>query len=259
MDDTPTDIARRSLVKGLGALPLASILASPALAAQAASTLEEVAITTGGGRRVTGALARPEALPAPAVLTIHEWWGLNDQIKAVTAEYARQGYLALAVDLFGGEVAETRERASALARGMDSAAGADIMASWSGWLRGHGQSSGKLGTVGWCFGGGWSLRTAVTVPVDACVIYYGRCDLPAEELARLQGPVMGHFGTKDGFIDEAMVARFAAAMNEAAKSYGVHWYEAEHGFANPTGARYDEADAQLAWARTLDFFGDQLR
>jgi len=259
MDGSGASVSRRNVVKGLGALPLASILADPALAAQAAAGLEDVEITTSAGKTVRGALARPAKLPAPAVITIHEWWGLNDQIKAATAEYAKEGYLALALDLYGGEVAETRGRASELTRSVDAEAGKGVVASWAKWLREHSESTGRLGTVGWCFGGGWSLQTAVTAPVDACVIYYGRCDLPAETLARLEGPVMGHFGTQDSFIDEEMVARFATAMNEAAKSYIVHWYDADHAFANPTGARYDEADARLAWSRTLDFFGDHLR
>jgi len=259
MDGPGSTLSRRNVVKGLGVLPLASILADPVLAAQAAAGLEEVEITTEGGRKAHGALAIPAKLPAPAIITIHEWWGLNDQIKATTAEYAKEGYLALALDLYGGEVATTRKRASELTRAMDAEAGKDIVAGWAEWLRGHRDCSGSVGTVGWCFGGGWSLQTAITVPVDACVVYYGRCDLPAEQLARLDGPVMGHFGTRDTFINEDMVARFAAAMNEAAKSYIIHWYDADHAFANPTGARYDEADAQLAWSRTLNFFGDHLR
>jgi len=258
MDGNSLTATRRNVIKALGSLPLATLLANPALAQQAAGALEPVEITTKGGRRVSGALALPETTPAPAIITIHEWWGLNDQIKTVTAEYARQGYVSLAVDLYGGQVADSRDRAGELARGVDEDEGNDTMASWVDWLRAHGATTDRLGAVGWCFGGAWSLNAAIAAPVDACVIYYGRCDRPAEDMAKLKGPVMGHFGTQDGFINEDMVARFAAAMNEAAKSYTVHWYDADHAFANPTGARYDEADAQLAWQRTLDFFGKHL-
>ncbi|MBK5921125.1 hypothetical protein CCR80_08785 [Rhodothalassium salexigens] len=256
-------VARRQVLQGvlqgLGSLPLAAVLANPVLAQATAETLAEVTIETADGRTVSGALALPETLPAPAVIAIHEWWGLNDQIKTVTAELARQGYVALAVDLYDGVVADTRERASALVRSVDDAEATDTMAAWVDWLRAHEATTGRLGTVGWCFGGGWSLNTAVAAPVDACVVYYGRCDRPAEAMARLQGPVLGHFATQDGYIDAAMVDRFADAMNAAARSYTVHWYEADHAFANPTGARYDAADARLAWERTLDFLGRHLR
>ncbi len=92
------------------------------------------------------------------------------------------------------------------------------------------------------------------------MIYYGRVNRPAEDLGALEGPVLGHFGTEDGSIDEEMVGGFERAMAEAGKRerLTVHWYTADHAFANPTGARYDEEDAALAWSRTLAFFRANL-
>lgn len=257
MDDR-FPMERRRLLAGLGALPLASILASKSLAAEVAAGLEAVEIETADGRLVRGALALPATLPAPAVIAIHEWWGLNDQIKAVTADYARQGYVSLAIDLYDGKIAKSPDEAGALTRGVDAEQATATMAAWVAWLRGHEATTERLGAVGWCFGGGWSLNAAIAAPVDACVIYYGRCDRPAEDMKKLQGPVLGHFATRDGFIDRAMVSRFEAAMKEAEKPYEVHWYEADHAFANPTGARYDEEDAGLAWERTKAFFATHL-
>ena len=100
-------LARRKLMTGLAGLPLAAVLADPRLAALAAEGTEQVSITTKGGQNVSGAIALPATTPAPAVLLIHEWWGLNDQIKSMAAEFAMEGYVALAVDLFGGAVASS--------------------------------------------------------------------------------------------------------------------------------------------------------
>lgn len=251
-------VARRRVLGGLASLPLAALLADPRLARAAAAGLETVTLTTAQGREVSGALAVPQQTPAPAVLLIHEWWGLNDQIKTMAAELAREGYLALAADLYDGEVATTRERASQLARGVDPNDATDTLASWIDWLKRHGEATGRVGTVGWCFGGGWSLNASVAAPVHATVVYYGRVTRPAEDLEALQGPVLGHFGTEDGFIDEAMVGGFEREMAKAGKPLTVHWYVADHAFANPTGARYDEEDAKLAWSRTLAFFRQHL-
>ena len=87
----------------------------------------------------------------------------------------------------------------------------------------------------------------------------GRVDQGPGELKALRGPVLGHFATEDQWINKPMVDGFAAAMNSVAKSYEVFWYDANHAFANPSSARYDEGDAKLAWQRTLDFFGEQLK
>ncbi|MCG8319204.1 MAG: dienelactone hydrolase family protein, partial [Cytophagales bacterium] len=120
-------------------------------------------------------------------------------------------------------------------------------------------SAGPLGTVGWCFGGGWSLLTGIKTPVDATVVYYGNVARDRQELASLAGPVLGHYATQDNWINKTMVDGFEAAMTAAGKSFTSHWYEAHHAFANPTRSRYDEADAKLAWQRTLAFFDRNLR
>ena len=252
------NIQRRAVIQGLGGLPLAAILADPTLARAAAAGLDTVSITTEGGRSVSAALALPAAQKAPTVLLIHEWWGLNDQIKAAAAEYAKAGYVALAVDMYGGKVAANRDEARALSRGTDPVAANDTLASWIAWLRRHERGTGKVATVGWCYGGGWSLRASLAAPVDATVIYYGRVPSDAAALASLKGPVMGHFGTQDRFINREMVDPFVGAMKKAKKSVEVYWYDADHAFANPTGGRYDQQDAQVAWERTMGFLKAHL-
>ena len=120
-------LARRKLMTGLAGLPLAAILADPRLAALAAETTETVSITTKGGQTVSGAIALPQAQPAPAVLLIHEWWGLNDEIKTMAAEFAKAGYVALAADLYGGSVATTPQEAQALMQSVDNDKATDAL------------------------------------------------------------------------------------------------------------------------------------
>ena len=251
-------IARRDILIGLAGLPLAAVLADPRLARAAAAGLETVTITTAGGREVSAALGVPAALPAPAVMLVHEWWGLNDQIKSVAAALADAGYLALAIDLYDGQVTGDPGKARELVGAVNAEAATDTCASWVGWLRNHENGTGKVGTVGWCFGGGWSLNASLAAPVDATIVYYGRVKKGREQLAALAGPVLGHFATRDRWINQEMVDGFEAEMAAAGRSVENHWYEADHGFANPTSARYDEEDAALAWQRTLDFFAAHL-
>jgi carboxymethylenebutenolidase len=263
-DDLPpieiSDAARRAFLVGATSLPLAAVLFDRALAAAAAARLTEVAIPFGGDMVLAGSLALPAAGKGPAILLIHEWWGLNDQIKAVAAEFAALGYVALAVDLFGAPAATTPDAAQKLTAGIDAARATAALVAAVDWLRRHGRSTGKVGTVGWCFGGGWSLNTALATPVDAAVIYYGNVRKTAAQLAPLTAPVLGHFGTLDKNINAEMVAGFEQAAAAAGKAdlLTLYWYEADHAFANPTGARYDVADAQLAWDRTVDFFKQHL-
>ena len=254
------DEQRRMFLQGLAALPLAAVLADPALAAAAASGLQDVSVTTPSGHTANGVLAVPAKTPAPAVILIHEWWGLNDHIKAVAAEYAKEGYLAVAVDLFNGSVASDRQGALKQIKSLDPKVATETMAAWVDLMRGDEKGNGKVATVGWCFGGGWSLNTSLATSVDATVIYYGNVKKSADQMKALKGPVLGHFGTLDKNINKEMVGGFEKAVADAGLSgqVTVHWYEADHAFANPTGARYDAEDAKLSWQRTLAFLKENL-
>ena len=251
-------LARRKLMAGIAGLPLATILADPRLAALAAEGTEAVSITTKGGLTVSGAIALPAAQPAPALVLIHEWWGLNDEIKTMAAEFAKDGFVALAVDLYAGSVATGPQEAEALMQSVDSEQATDTLVSLVEWLRANPAVNGKVATVGWCFGGGWAINAAMATPVDATVIYYGSLPQSADDVRTVSGPVLGHFGEKDKFITREMVTGFEKAMKEAGKALTVHWYDADHAFANPTGANYDKEDAQVAWQRTLDFLKQSL-
>ena len=253
------EVLRRQFLAGLATLPLAAMLSDAALAAAAAGQVEMVSFTTPDGQTVTGALALPAAEKGPAIMLVHEWWGLNDQIKTVALEFAKLGYVAFAIDLFG-TVATDAQQAQKQVGSLDASAATAKCVAAVDWLRKHPRSTGKVGTIGWCFGGGWSLQTSIATPVDATVIYYGPVKKTAADLKSLAGPVLGHFGTQDKNINQEMVGGFEKAMREAGKAerLTVYWYDADHAFANPTGARYDAEDAATAWERTLYFFKQNL-
>lgn len=252
---------RRLFLKGLASLPLASVLAYPELSQAAASSLKQVSVTLADGSKVNASLALPAKTDkAPTVLLIHEWWGLNDQIKSVAAELAKLGYVALAVDLYGGKVVSKPDEARKLMKAVDKKKSTEILVSWIDYLKAHQRSNGKVATIGWCFGGGWSLNASLAAPVDATVIYYGNVAKKAGELKALKGPVLGHFAQQDKFINKEMVEGFEKEMAKAGKSnsLSLYWYDANHAFANPTGARYDAEDAAKAWERTTAFLKANL-
>lgn len=249
---------RRTILKGAAALPISAVLADPMLSRAVAAAHDGVSITTSDGRSVKATLAVPSKVPAPVMILVHEWWGLNAQIKAMAGEFAKQGYVALAVDLYDGQVATDPGGARKLMGQVDPDQATATLSSWIDWARQQKYVDGKVGTVGWCFGGGWSLSASLARKVDATVVYYGNVARTADELAQLNGPVLGHYAEADQWIDRAMVSGFDAQMKQAGKANTSHWYDAEHGFANPTTARYDKADAALAWSRTLDFLKANL-
>lgn len=251
---------RRTALKTIGAVPLTlAAVSSKNATANVSGKMVEVDLWM-ANQAVTAFFVEPHEANAPtgSVLLIHEWWGLNPQIKNVALKFGELGYLALAVDLYGGNVAADPDGARELMNAVHPDIATETLVTWIEWLRDHSNSNGKVGTVGWCFGGGWSLNASIATPVDATVIYYGRCAKGAEELGTLSGPVQGHFATRDKWINQEMVGGFEKAMDEAGKSYENFWYEADHAFANPTSERHDQEDAQLAWSRTLRFFDQHL-
>ncbi len=249
---------RRSLLKSAIRIPLAAVLSQPVFAGRMPAMLRTVETTTRGGTIVRAAWAVPVAKQTGAILLIHEHWGLNAQIKALTAEFASLGYAALAVDLFAGRVAAEIDSARALTRSVDPKLATETLAAWIRWLRAQPDGNGRVGTVGWRFGGGWSLNASLAAPVDATVVYYGRVDKTAAELADLRGPVLGHFAQRDPRVDQQMVSGFSDAMYRSGKDLIAYWYDAQAAFANPSSTDYDADDARLAWARTLAFLKERL-
>jgi carboxymethylenebutenolidase len=212
---------------------------------------------------VYGYLAYPSGVtePLPAVIMIHEWWGLNDNIRAMANRLAAEGYMVLAVDLYKGETAASagvarvkmlqvvenpkhaRENLRQALQFLDTA-GAPAIAS-----------------LGWCFGGGWSLNSAMLFPgqLDATVVYYGQVTADDEKLAAIDAPLLGLFGAIDRGITVESVNAFEEALQRLRKQHEIHVYPGVgHAFANPTGNNYNREAAEDAWQRTLQFLAENL-
>jgi carboxymethylenebutenolidase len=254
---SPTD--RRLFLAGALALPLATILANVDLAEAQAAKGVSINQTTADGRTVSAYFAEADKKDTPVVILIHEWWGLNDNIKTMAEDIRAKGFHAIAIDLFNGSVATNRDEAKTQTKAVKASEANATIAAWVDWAKANG--NGKVATLGWCFGGGWSLSAALNTKLDAAVIYYGRVTANADSLQKLNAPLLGHFGTLDKSINPEMVGAFQKNLAQAGKSdlMTTHWYTAGHAFANPTGGRYDEDDAALAWARTHTFLAAHLR
>ncbi|MEO0534828.1 MAG: dienelactone hydrolase family protein [Cyanobacteria bacterium P01_A01_bin.123] len=241
-------------------------IASPAVAIAPSQPVDSEAVTYGeqDGVPLQGYLARPQGASGdlPGLIVIHEWWGLNDNIEKMTERLAGEGYTALAVDLYGGEVAEAPDAARSLVQGVsaDAAKAEDNLLQAFSYLEME-QGAEAIGSIGWCFGGGWSLNTALLLPdeLDAAVIYYGRLETDPAQLEALQMPILGIFGALDSNPSVESVREFEAALQALGKPIEVHIYEgANHAFANPSGQNYNEEAAEAAWAETVDFLGQNL-
>lgn len=208
-------------------------------------------------------LSLPEGVsaPLPAVIVIHEWWGLNDHIRHWTDRLAADGYAALAVDLYGGEVATDPDGAMALMKQVDEAEALALLDAAHEFLAADPRiSADKQGVIGWCFGGGWALRDAIAhTEVDAAVIYYGHPITDPAVLASIDAPLLGVFANQDQAIPPAVVDDFVAALAAVGKSIELHRYDAAHAFANPSNPKYDQAAAADAWSHVREFFAKHLR
>jgi carboxymethylenebutenolidase len=219
-----------------------------------------VELTLPGGQTSTAYLARPRGALRGGLLVLHEWWGLNDWVKSEADRYASQGYLVLAVDLYGGSVATTAEQAQKLMSGLDEKRATEVEVAGLDWLA-RAAGGKKLATLGWCMGGGQSLNATLASPgkVSATVIYYG---LPVTEvslLKKLQGPVLGIWAKRDGWITPEKVAAFDLALKDAGIKHEFRSYDADHAFANPTGGRYNPPAAQDANEATRRFLASVLK
>lgn len=209
----------------------------------------------------TGYLAVPDAEGSfPGIVMIHEWWGLNDNIKDMAEELASHGYVVLAVNLFGKEAATTADQARQLVSAYDQQAGIANMNSAVDYLKAN-YDVEKVGSIGWCFGGGQSLNLALNNPdIDATVIYYGSVTADKEKLASINWPVLGIFAGLDQGIPVESVKEFEKSLDELGIPNEVHIYpNVNHAFANPSGNRYAPEETKDAWQKTITFLKETLQ
>ncbi len=195
----------------------------------------------------------------PAVIVIQEWWGLNGWVKQQARRLARQGYVALAPDLYHGRVAKTPQQAMVLVRAFNVERGLrDLESAYDYLWRDPRVTSGAIGEIGWCFGGGMAAQFAERQPrLRACVIYYG--DVPSSGVAQIRCPVLGNFGGADRAVTPARARAFARALRASGVPVNLKIYPGmPHAFAHLTTPA-GRAAAQDAWARTLRFFSRHLR
>jgi carboxymethylenebutenolidase len=213
---------------------------------------------------VYGHFAYPSDMvePLPAIIMIHEWWGLNDNIRAMAERLAGEGYIVLAVDLFGAEIASSPEAARQLMlRVVESpeSASANIEQAYA--FVNDVAGAPRVASLGWCFGGGWSLNTAMLFPkdLDAAVIFYGQVTDDEEKLRPINVPILGFFGDADRGISVESVRGFEKSLKRLRMSHEIHVYPgAGHAFANPTGNNYKPEFAEDAWQKTLSFLQQNL-
>jgi carboxymethylenebutenolidase len=193
------------------------------------------------------------------LFVIHEWWGLNDYIKKEAAMYAQElpGVNIMALDLYDGQVATTPEEAGKLMQGVKTERATAI-------IKGAQQYAGakaQFASIGWCFGGGWSLQSALLggKQTVGCVMYYG---MPEKDVARLKGlnsDVLGLFAEQDKWINPEVVKQFEKDMAAAGKKVTVKEYPADHAFANPSNPKYNKELANDAHQKALAYLKARLK
>jgi len=235
-----------------------------ALHATAWAAEENVTFKSGTGT-ASGLLVTPAGKgPFPATVVIQEWWGLNDWVKDQARALAKEGYVSLAVDLYHGKVAATQEDAHQLMMGLAPDQAVRDLQGAVAYLQGRADvKKARIGSIGWCMGGRYSLALAVEEPtLAATVAYYGAPPTDASAIAKIKSPVLGNYGADDQGPSPEQVKAFEAAMKKAGKSIDVKIYEgAGHAFANPNNPwhGYREGAAKDAWMRTTAFLAAHLK
>lgn len=200
--------------------------------------------------------------PLPGVIVIHERWGLDDGTRKLADRLAAQGYVVLAIDLFGGKLATTSEESRKLILPVvenRTVAEENIRQAYE-FLANTAQAP-RIGAIGWSFGGNWALNTALLFPddLDAAVIYYGQLTSNEVRLEPVNVPIMGIFGENDRAVTPEKVSEFEEVLERLDKTYRIEMYpDVGHAFADPTSDNYDDAAASQAWGDVLSFLGEHL-
>lgn len=201
--------------------------------------------------------------PFPALIVIHEWWGLNDWVKEQASKLADQGYVALAIDLYRGKVATTPDEAHEIMRGVpEDRASRDLKAAFDYLASQRNVDKSKIGSIGWCMGGGYSLQTALLEPkLKAAVINYGHLATDPENLQKINAAILGIFGGKDRGIPVDDVKKFESQLKALGKKIEIKIYpDAGHAFENSNNKQgYRGTDAQDAWNTTVRWLADNLK
>lgn len=228
-----------------------------------AQTAQEVGWSN-GTETVHGVLYLPPGHGAhPALVVIHEWWGLTDWVKDEAQKFADQGYVTLAPDLYRGKTASDPEEAHELMRGLpQDRAISDLQGAYLFLTTRNDVDHTRIGVVGWCMGGGLALQLAIHQPrLAACVVNYGALPTDPNDLQQIICPVLGNFGGQDRGITPSDVADFEKSMKDMNRRVDLKIYDdAGHAFENPTNKNgYRPQDAEDAWTRTVAFLNKYMK
>ncbi len=201
----------------------------------------------------------PAAKPTKKYLFVfHEWWGLNDYIKQEAEKLQKElGVNVIALDLYDSKVATDPQTAAQYSQQVKAERAQAIIKAAIEYVG----KDAQVATLGWCFGGGWSMQSALLLGKQAvgCVIYYGMPEKDVKRLKTLHCDVLGIFGTQDGYITPQVVAEFQKNMKAAKKNLEVHNYDAVHAFANPSNPKHDKEKAADAYKKTIAFLKAKFR
>lgn len=217
-----------------------------------------------GADTVHAVVALPEGKgPFPAIILVHEWWGLNDWVQANAKKLAQQGYLTLSIDLYRGAVADNQATAHELSRGLpDDRAVRDLKAAFAYLRTRPDVERTRIASLGWCMGGSYSLQAAAHIPdLAACVVNYGRLITDEQLLGQINAPVLGIFGGKDKGIPVKTVRAFEKECKRLEKEVTIHVYaKSGHAFMNENNKDgYNPNDAADAWDKTTAFLAEHLK
>lgn len=217
-----------------------------------------VTFPVNGGEDGSGYVIRASKPTLNWLIVIHEWWGLNDHIRAMGEQLNKDlgNCNVLCIDLYDGLVTDNRDQASEYMQNADETRIRGIIEGAKGYM-GH---RAKVSTIGWCFGGGWSLQASLAMRDQgyACVMYYGMPESDEAELAQLKSSVLGIFASEDGWVTGKIVQDFESILFRNEKSYEIVTFEAEHAFANPSNPNFDKKAAKEAYGMALGFLAAHM-
>ena len=192
------------------------------------------------------------------LFVIHEWWGLNDYIKQESEKLGNDlGVNVIAIDLYDKQIATTPDDARKLIQSVKTERAVSIIKG----AYNYAGSQAKVFTIGWCFGGGWSLQASLLGGNQAagCVMYYGMPEKDINKLKELHCDVIGFFANKDGGITPQVVEEFKTNMKDAGKKVTIYQYDADHAFANPSNPHFNKEATEDAYAKTLAFIKERMK
>jgi len=214
------------------------------------------------GHQCEGYLAKPASGSGPGIVVIQEWWGLNDNIKGIADRLAAEGFVALAPDLYHGQMTAEPDEAGKLMMAMKLEVAVTDMTGSVDYLKSVPAATGdKIGCIGWCMGGGLALYLATLKPeIGACVPFYGVVPGAQPDFSKIQGAVLGHYADHDDWAPPAATRELEMKLKSLGKDAELFVYpDTSHGFFNDTRAEVHNAEAsKLAWERTVAFFHKHL-